>query len=78
MIDVNNYSDNYSFKNREYTSCIDHWIMPKNNYIIGNYTFYMDNINNKSDHKPIFSSVFFESIAVYTAIKSVLNSNLEQ
>jgi hypothetical protein len=58
---LNNYNDDYSYENGNYQSYIDHCLMHKNNNIISNVTYLINDLNNNSDHKPIFTTIFFES-----------------
>jgi hypothetical protein len=64
---LNNYSEEYSYENGNYQACLDHCLMHKNNNIISNVTYVINDLNNNSDHKPIFTTIFYESAFISTS-----------
>lgn len=59
---LSNFSKNHPYENGDYFSCIDHCLMHNNVNAINFQSYYIDDYNNHSDHKPLFTTILYEGL----------------
>jgi hypothetical protein len=59
---LNNYENDFSYENGNYYSCIDHCLTYKATNVISYLSYLINDDNNKSDHKPLLTTIFYEGM----------------